>query len=45
VALGAGGDELLALCIPAMSESDNAIFQIAACWTLPLANAAGAAPG
>ena len=42
VGLGVGvgvGLIVLAACMAASSASDNAVFQIAACWTLPLAYA------
>jgi len=40
VAVGVGvGLIVLAVCMAIISLSDNALFQIAACWMLPLANA------
>jgi hypothetical protein len=44
VGLGVGvgvGLIVLAVCMAIISLSDNAVFQIAACWILPLAYAAG----
>jgi len=48
VAVGVGvgvGLIVLAVCMAIISLSDNAVFQIAACWTLPLAHLGAGVPG